>query len=143
VRLIAGIPGGPIFGKVGPAIFGRVVFYVMEEMYLLGCIRYIEMNPVRAGLVKHPAQWWWSSAGAHMAGAGDGFVKVMPLLQMVGKGWEAFLLERPATDHSDALRRHERMGRPLGDTAFIEVLERKTKRRLKPKKPGPKPGWKK
>jgi len=119
VRLIAVIPGGSIFGKVGAAIFGRVVFYVMQERYLLGCIRYIEMNPVRAALVKHPPQWWRSSNGAHMAGSSDGFLKVMPLLQMVGKGWEAFLLERPATDHSDALRRHERTGSPLGDTALL------------------------
>jgi len=115
----------------------------MQERYLLGCIRYIEMNPVRAGLVKHPPQWWRSSNGAHMAGSSDGFLKVMPLLQMVGKGWEEFLLERPATDQSDALRRHERTGRPLGDSVSVDVLERKTKRRLKPKKPGPKPGWKK
>jgi len=92
---------------------------VMQERYLLACIRHIEMNSVRVGLVKHPAQWWWSSTGAHMAGSSDGFVKVMPLLQMVGKGWEAFLLERPATDHSDALRRHECTGRPLGDTALL------------------------
>jgi putative transposase len=35
-------------------------------------------------------------------------------------------------------RKHERTGRPIGDDAFIERLERLLDRELKPKKPGPK-----
>ena len=32
-----------------------------EEAYVLGCYRYIELNPVRAAMVKHPAEYCWSS----------------------------------------------------------------------------------
>ena len=32
-----------------------------EEAYVLGCYRYIELNPVRAGMVKHPGEYRWSS----------------------------------------------------------------------------------
>ena len=38
-----------------------------------------------------------------------------------------------------ALRRAETIGRPLGDTAFVEALERQTGRNLRPAKRGPKP----
>lgn len=34
---------------------------VQEEQYLMNCQRYIELNPVRAGMVKHPADYRWSS----------------------------------------------------------------------------------
>ena len=45
---------------------GRFASFIMEERYLLACTRYIEYNSVRAGLVKCPEDWKWSSAGAHM-----------------------------------------------------------------------------
>jgi len=32
-----------------------------DESYVLACYRYIELNPVRAGIVKHPAEYQWSS----------------------------------------------------------------------------------
>lgn len=39
-----------------------------EEDYLLGCQRYIELNPVRAGMVEHPAEYPWSSYRANAQG---------------------------------------------------------------------------
>ncbi|MCF6247580.1 MAG: hypothetical protein L3J69_09490 [Desulfobacula sp.] len=33
---------------------------IMEENYLLACTRYIELNPVRAGLMKQAEDWPWS-----------------------------------------------------------------------------------
>ena len=47
---------------------GRFTSYVMDEKYLLACVRYIEMNPVRAGLVAKPEEWPWSSVLAHISG---------------------------------------------------------------------------
>lgn len=38
---------------------------VGEERYVLGCYRYIELNPVRAGMVSHPAEYPWSSYRAN------------------------------------------------------------------------------
>lgn len=40
---------------------GRIASYVMDEHYLRACVRSIELNPVRAGLVKDPATYRWSS----------------------------------------------------------------------------------
>jgi putative transposase len=38
---------------------------VQEDHYFLTCLRYIELNPVRAGLVKDPGDYRWSSYRAH------------------------------------------------------------------------------
>ena len=63
----------------------------MEERYLLVCTRYVELNPVRAGLVKKPEDWHWSSAGPHMNVQDDILVKTKPLLKTVDILWEDFL----------------------------------------------------
>jgi len=44
---------------------------IQSERYLLTCYRYIEMNPVRANMVKHPAEYRWSSYRANAQGAID------------------------------------------------------------------------
>ena len=114
----------------------RFASFPMDETYLLAAARYVEMNPVRAGLAKRPEDYPWSSARAHMEGRDDSLVKVAPLLEIVGD-WRTFL-DVPATDDPDLLRRHERTGRPLGGETFVERLEAELKRNLRPQKPGPK-----
>ena len=58
-----------------------------------------------------------------------------PLLDAVGN-WSAFLAVPPRDTELDALRRHERTGRPLGGTRFVAELEEGLGRRLRPGKPG-------
>jgi putative transposase len=47
---------------------------VTTGRYALACYRYIELNPVRAGLVKHPADYRWSSYRANTHSRLDDFV---------------------------------------------------------------------
>ena len=117
---------------------GRFASYTMEERYLLAAARYIEMNPVRAGLVDRPGEYPWSSAAAHTLGRDDRLVKVSPLLELVGD-WGRFIAGQIADREVSLLRRHERTGRPLGAESFIDRLERALSRRLRKQKPGPKP----
>lgn len=112
--------------------------FPMDEANLLACACYVELNPVRAGLVARAERWRWSSAKAHLKGADDGLVSVAPLLQRV-PDWRAFLRAGLDEARIDALRRHGRSGRPLGDAAFLDRLEALTGRRLRRAKPGPKP----
>ena len=44
-------------------------FLPKHEAYFLACCRYIELNPVRAGMVYHPRAYRWSSYRAHADGA--------------------------------------------------------------------------
>jgi putative transposase len=45
---------------------GRFYLCVMDDDYLVTALRYVERNPVRAGIVRKPWQWKWSSAGEHV-----------------------------------------------------------------------------
>lgn len=57
---------------------------VQEESYLLGCCRYIELNPVRAGMVEHPADYRWSSYRIHTQGEISVFLKLHELYLALG-----------------------------------------------------------
>lgn len=107
----------------------------MDEQYLLTATRYIELNPVRAGLVSIHEDYQWSSATAHMNGRNDELVTVQPLLKMVDD-WRQFLSGDVSDWEYELLQRHERMGRPLGSKGFIERLENKLSRILTPQKGG-------
>jgi putative transposase len=119
---------------------GRFASFLMDEKYLFTTTRYIELNPVRAGLVSIPEEYPWSSAEAHMKGRNDDLVKVQPLLRMVDD-WRQFISDDVSDEEYELLQRHERTGRPLGSTSFIERLEKKLSRILTPQKGGrPKKG---
>ena len=117
---------------------GRFSSFIMEDQYLLACTRYVELNPVRAGLVKNPQDWRWSSAAAHINGKDDILVKTTPLLKIMSKPWKQILAVDVEEPEIELFRKHERTGRPLGENAFIEKLEHILDRTLKPQKPGPK-----
>jgi putative transposase len=117
---------------------GRFSSYPLDEQYLLAAVRYVEMNPVRAGLAERPWQYQWSSAKAHVRGKNDLLVKVKPMLSRV-EDWREYLnTEQDSTD-MELIRRHSRSGRPLGSRDFVESLEAETGRPLAPHKRGPKP----
>jgi putative transposase len=117
---------------------GRFSSFILDESYLLACTRYVELNPVRAGLVKKPEAWRWSSAAAHAKRKDDILVRTKPLLAMIKSPWGKFFSVDVQESDMALFRKHERTGWPIGDDAFIERLERLLDRKLKPKKPGPK-----
>jgi len=117
----------------------RFSSFVIDERYLLACVRYIENNPVGAKLARSAGQWPWSSESAHIRGRDDALVKVSPLRSIIHGDWRKFLSSALSTEGIEDLRRHERTGRPLGGTSFVEQLEGKLRRKLAPQKPGRKP----
>jgi putative transposase len=58
---------------------------VDEEHYLLACYRYIEFNPVAAGMVSHPASYRWSSFACNACGNADDLVSPHPVYVRLGK----------------------------------------------------------
>jgi putative transposase len=60
-----------------------------SERYLLTCYRYIELNPVRAGLVTDPSQYRWSSYGANATGLLDPLVTAHERYLALGVSREA------------------------------------------------------
>ena len=118
---------------------GRFASFAMDEPYLLACARYVELNPVRAGLVARAEEWRWSSAAARLAGRDDRLVEASPLLDRVGD-WAAFLAGGLDPADYAVIRAGERTGRPLGSPGFVGALEARLGRKLARQKPGPKPG---
>ena len=116
---------------------GRFASFVMDDAHLLAAVRYVELNPVRAGLVERPGDYPWSSAAAHLSGRDDGLVQAAPMLGMVDD-WASYLALDVDEAEMAALRRHERTGRPLGDAGFMARLEQGLGRLLRKHKPGPK-----
>jgi putative transposase len=110
--------------------------FVMDESYLLATVRYVERNPVVAGLCRNPREWKWSSAEAHLNGVDDGLVNVKPLLERVDD-WDAYLSgAHEDRDATQLIKRHSRTGRPLGNERFVDMLEAITGKSLAPKPPG-------
>jgi putative transposase len=116
---------------------GRFSSFPLDEPHLLAAARYIELNPLRGGLVSDPAQYPWSSCKAHLSGTDDVLVKAKPLLSLVSD-WREFLLQGLSDEDKETIEKHERTGRPLGSDSFIDKLERLTSLTLKKRKPGPK-----
>ena len=64
----------------------RFASFPLDDRHLLAVARYIEMNPVAAGLADRPDAYRWSSARAHLHGAEDSLVNTAPLLGLVEIG---------------------------------------------------------
>ena len=118
---------------------GRYGSVAMDEAHLSTALRYVALNPVRAGLVAKAQDWRWSSVRAHLAGECDGIVVVAPALDRVGD-FAAFLSEDfdEAMTYA-ALRKAESVGRPVGSKEWLAEMEALTGVVLAPGKRGTKP----
>lgn len=117
---------------------GRFFSCPLDEAHAERALRYVELNPVRAGLVKRAEEWRWSSAQGHVTGEPDGLVTPTPVIDD-GESWRELLRRGTSAEEMAGLRLNTCTGRPLGSPAFIERVERKLDRLLKRRKPGPKP----
>lgn len=98
------------YQRTGTLWEGRYRATVVDaEPYLLECMRYIELNPVRAGMVKHPADFNWSSFRANAQGAQDALVTHHELYLRMGR---------------DADERHHVYGDLFKSSAAPETLSR-------------------
>ncbi len=120
---------------------GRFASFVMDNDYLLAAARYIELNPVRAKIVRKPHRYPYSSAQAHLEdrahleGRADPLLSDSPLWSMVAD-WSSFLCEGTDEQEQALLCRHERTGRPLGGKRVVRKLEKTLGRVLRPQKGG-------
>ena len=112
---------------------------VQTQHYLLGCYRYIEMNPVRANMVKHPIDYRWSSYAANAAGKKVDWLtphgEYLALSADDTKRLEAYR-GLFATDLDPELLREIRTsthgGYAVGDSRFRSEIENTLKRRATP-----------
>ena len=110
----------------------------LDEEHLIAAVRYVELNPVRAGLCDDPKDWQWSSIHAHLNGKDDVLVDVSPMLDRI-HDWNSYLVESVADSVIESIRRSSASGRPAGDDSFVSMVEMATGMRLRKCRPGPAP----
>ncbi len=102
----------------------------MDDAHLWAAVRYVERNPVRAGLVKRAEDYVWSSARAHVTRSLDPLLAPERPFPGHVRDWSAWLAADADGTLEDAIRQHTSTGRPAGDAAFVARLEQESGRKL-------------
>lgn len=126
------------YGKSGSLWEGRYkASLIQEDAYLLCCMRYIELNPVRANMVNSPADYRWSSYRANASGAKNGLIKHHPLFQHLGstevsrqKAYKALFQAHVGQVEFENIRAAWQTGTPLGNEVFREKVENTLKQKV-------------
>lgn len=109
-------------GVSGHLFQGRFASYAMDDAHLMVAARYVENNPVAAGLVREAEAWAWSSARAHVTGRPDGLTDARALGVHV-PNWRAMLARGlEAGDADEAIERALRSGGPIGAPPWLATL---------------------
>jgi putative transposase len=131
-------------GRTGTLWEGRYKSTVIQsERYLLACMAYMDLNPVRAGMVAQPADYAWSSH-AHFIGVRvDKIITPHPLYWALGntpfarEAQYAQLVQSGISPvQQTALTDSALRGWALGDSEFVADLQKGTTRRLSKGTPG-------
>ncbi len=98
-------------------------FPIQGQIYYVTAMRYVEGNPLRAGLVTDAADWPWSSYGQHVGGAGrETPITLSEYSTPLPENWDrvvhANLSEKDCERFQNAIRR----GCPLGDAGWTEKI---------------------
>ncbi len=116
---------------------------IQEEAYLLACQRYIELNPVRAGMVTHPAEYRWSSYRTNAQGEMDTLVQAHALYDALGSdaasrqaAYRELFRAELAPGLVDEIRRSTNGNFALGDYRFADQIAAAIGRRAAPGQSG-------
>jgi len=109
------------------------------EMYLLSCMRYIEMNPVRAGMVAHPSDYPWSSYGFNALGRENDLVAAHAEYQRLGRraeqrqaAYRQLFRSRLGEGLVNEIRDATNRAWVLGDDQFKKRIQAQIERRVEP-----------
>ena len=128
------------YRRTGTLWEGRYKATVIDsEQYFLTCSRYIELNPVRAGMVSSPDEYPWSSYAANALGKQNLLLSPYPLYIALGatvttrcNAYRALFKNTLPKTELDAIRESTNKGWALGDTKFRGRIEALTQRRVEP-----------
>ena len=92
------------------------------DSYLWTVSKYIENNPVRAGIVKRPEDYPYSSAKAHILGRKDPLLKEPLFDKSELNEYRRFIRSEEDKKIIEEIRKQTRLGKPLGDGGFLKTL---------------------
>lgn len=127
--------------RTGSLWEGRFRSCVVEsETYLLRCYRYIESNPVRAGMVSRPDEYPWSSYGFNALGEDASWITPHAEYLRLGSSAAERSVQYRALFEVDvdarAIRDATNGNHALGSKSFVDELEKTLGRRVTPGRPG-------
>jgi putative transposase len=124
------------YKRTGGLYEGRFYSSLVESSrYFLTCMRYIELNPVRAGLAARPTDYEWSSYGNNVTGDPTGLITAHPEYLALGAdahrraaAYRRLFDEAVDGAEIDRIRQCAKQGRALGSELFCEAVEATLKR---------------
>lgn len=131
-------------GRSGTLWEGRYRATLIEsERYLLACMAYIDLNPVRAGMVAQASDWPWSSHHHYTGLRQDKLITAHPLYWLLGNtpfareaAYSALVQAGLHADTQVALSDATLKGWALGSEQFVAQLQEKVPRRVSKARPG-------
>jgi putative transposase len=109
---------------------GRFYSCILDERHTYAAVRYVENNPVRAGIVRKPQKYKWSSASSHINKENNPVLSQDCYLEKEIEDWLEYLKEKEDGQIIRNIRSCSMTGRPCGDDKFMKKLERLFGRRL-------------
>ena len=131
--------------RVGHLWHNRYFSCPLDSAHLLTALRYVDLNPVRAGMTAEAMDWRWSSAQAHTSPTSHDELLNWPWMDWLEDArlgrwsysdWRSSLLVADPPDELDRMRRATQLGEPLGSEEFLQEMEAKAGRRLRVRERG-------
>jgi putative transposase len=116
---------------------------ISADDYLLACSRYVELNPVRAGIVADPAAYRWSSCADKVQGGGFAWLDRDPVYLGLGvtaeerqARYRQLMLDAVDADEMQLMRQSIQRGGLIGGSGFVEEIAALTGKRIELRGPG-------
>jgi len=110
---------------------------ISTDEYLLACCRYIELNPVRAGIISDPAKYRWSSYGVKIGIRKEGWLDEDPYyLGLAGsekkraERYKTWVRDTIPAGEWELIRQSLQRGQLTGSSRFVDEIEKKIERRV-------------
>lgn len=116
----------------------RFFSYAMDEQSTLRAARFIETLPVTAGIAPKPENYLWSSAKARIKVADNSIIKPFKSFHAI-HNWSDYLQRPMDPDELRKVQLHLQTGRPRGSDIFLDSIEERIGRTVRPQKRGRKP----
>ncbi len=120
--------------RIGTLWSGRFKSSVIDtENYLLACLRYVELNPVRAGIAHRPEDYRWSSYAQRVGICDDAWIDEDPVTKLLGnttsarrKAYSQFVGEPVPEAETRLIRKAAARNQLTGNGRFVAEIERRT-----------------
>lgn len=109
---------------------GRFFSTALDDAHLWAAVRYVEGNPVRAGLVKKAEDYRWSSAASHLGLAQNELLKGGTMWSTAVEGWQLELERLEDEDVLEMIRARTHSGFPCGNEEFVQQISKSLNRPL-------------